>query len=199
MIVTAVIGITIFPLKHKEKSIASQSPQTIAVLPFVDLSPGKGQEHLGDGIADILINALSRAEGLQTSARTSASYFKGKDVTPQEIALKLSAEWILEGSVQVFENQLRVVASLLRVADGITIWTDRYDRGLADIFGVEDEIARTLVDRLKIKIMGDKKAPLVNAGTANVEAYIFWAITWRGKPGSTIALMRSGTSKKPAS
>ncbi len=171
VVVLAAIGIAIWRFHLRKGSSVGQSPKTIAVLPFVDLSPGKGQEHLGDGIADILINALNGVEGLRTSARTSAFYFKGKDATPPEISLKLNAEWILEGSVQVFDNRLRVVASLLRAADGITIWTERYDRSQVDILAVEDEIARSVVDSLKVKIMGVTKAPLVKAGTANVEVY----------------------------
>jgi adenylate cyclase len=171
VVVAAVIGVVVGPPKLKERSFGPGSAKSIAVLPFVDLSSDKGQEHLGDGIADILINALNRGAGLRTAARTSAFYFKGKDVTPEEIGRKLRVEWILEGSVQAYENTLRVVASLLRAADGTTLWTEKYDRNRADIFAVEDEIARSVVDSLKVKIMGDRRAPLVKPGTANVEAY----------------------------
>ena len=171
VVLVAVIGFEIGRPRLKEKVSGSQMTQNIAVLPFVDLSPDKGNEHVCDGITDILINALNRVEGLRTSARTSAFYFKGKDATPEEIARKLKVEWILEGSVQVFENRLRVIASLLRAADGKTLWTERYDRNRADIFAVEDEIARSVVDSLKVRIMGDEKAPLVKPGTADVEAY----------------------------
>ncbi|OGD18118.1 MAG: hypothetical protein A2W03_14700 [Candidatus Aminicenantes bacterium RBG_16_63_16] len=169
--VLAVIGILVRPTKLGEKSPGPQTVKRIVILPFVDLSPDKAQEHLGDGIADILINALHRVEGLRTAARTSAFYFKGKDVTPKEIGRKLNVEWILEGSVQVSENRMRVVASLLSAADGFQLWTERYDRDPVDIFAVEDEIARMVVDSLKVKIMGEKKAPLVKPGTANREAY----------------------------
>ncbi len=170
-VLVAVIGFVIGRLRLIEKASGSQTTQNVAVLPFVDLSPDKGHEHVCDGITDILINGLNSVEGLRTSARTSAFYFKGKDATPEEIARKLKVEWILEGSVQVSENRLRVIASLLRAADGKTLWTERYDRNRADIFAVEDEIARSVVDSLKVRIMGDEKAPLVKPGTANVEAY----------------------------
>jgi len=143
----------------------------VAVLPFIDLSPDKSQEHIAEGISDILINTLNRVEGLRIAARTSAFYFKGKDVTTAEIGRRLNVEWILEGSAQVSENRLRVLASLIRAADGSTVWTDRYDRDQFDIFAVEDEIARRVVDNLKVRIMGDKRAPLIKTGTANLEAY----------------------------
>jgi len=166
-----VVGILIRPTKLGDKSPGPQTVKRIAILPFVNLSPDKGQEHLGDGIADILINALNSVEGLRTAARTSAFYFKGKDFTPKEIGRQLNVEWILEGSVQAYENRLRVVASLLRAADGTTLWTEKYDRNPADIFAVEDEIARSVADSLKVRIMGDRKAPIIKPGTANVEAY----------------------------
>jgi TolB-like protein len=171
VVIATVIGIVIWPPKLNKESPAAQTSKRIAVLSFADLSPDKAYEHLGDGIADILINALNRVEGLQTSARTSAFYFKGKNAAPEEIARKLRVEWILEGSVQVFERRMRVVASLLRAVDGTTLWTERYDRSAVDIFAVEDEIARSVVDSLKVKIIGDQKAPLIKPGTANVEAY----------------------------
>jgi adenylate cyclase len=169
--VLVVVGILVRPTRLGEKISGLQTVKRIAILPFVDLSPDKAQEHLGDGIADILINALNGVEGLRTAARTSAFYFKGKDVTPKEIGRKLNVEWILEGSVQVSDTRMRVVASLLSAADGFQLWTERYDRNSVDIFAVEDEIARSVVDSLKVKIMGEKTTPLVKPGTANVAAY----------------------------
>jgi TolB-like protein len=135
------------------------------------LSPDKSREHIAEGISDILINTLNRVEGLRSPGWTSAFYFKGKDVTPAEIGRRLKVEWLLEGSVQIDGNKLRVTADLLRAADGTTVWTDRYDRDQFDIFAVEDEIARRVVDNLKLKIMGEGRAPLIRIGTQNVEAY----------------------------
>jgi TolB-like protein len=108
---------------------------------------------MGDGISDIVINTLNRVEGLRVAARASAFFFKEKNVTPAEIGRNLKVEWILEGSVQVSGNRLRVVASLLRVTDGYTVWADRYDRDLVDISAVADEIARMVAANLKVKIM----------------------------------------------
>ncbi len=176
--ILVVVGLLPGPIRFAKRSPGPQTIRTIAVLPFVDLSPGKDQEHLGDGIADILINALNGVEGLRTAARTSAFHFKGAKATPQEISRKLEVEWILEGSVQIHENKLRVVATLLNAADGYELWSERYDRNPADIFAVEDEIARRVVDNLKVSINGRRGAPLVRPGTQNLEAYSFYLNGW---------------------
>ncbi len=169
--VLVIVELLVGPARFTKSTAGPQTVKSIAVLPFVDLSPGKDQEHLGDGIADILINALNAIEGLRTPARTSAFYFKGKDATPEEIGEKLKVEWILEGSVQVHENRLRVVATLVSADDGFELWTEKYDRNLADIFAIEDEIARRVVDNLKIRIAGERGTLLVKPGTVNIEAY----------------------------
>jgi adenylate cyclase len=166
-----VVGYLIRPIRFAKRAPVPQAVNSVAVLPFVDLSPARDQEHLGDGIADILINALNGIEGLRTSARTSAFYFKGTKATPREIGERLKADWILEGSVQVQEGKLRVIATLLSAADGDLLWTERYDRDQADIFAVEDEIARRVVDNLKVKIIGDTGGSLIKPGTQNLEAY----------------------------
>jgi adenylate cyclase len=171
VVVLVIVGLLVRQTRFGETSPGTQAVKSIAVLPFVDLSPDKGQEHLGDGIADILINALNRIEGLRTAARISAFYFKGKAVSPKEIGRKLKVGWILEGSVQVYENRLRIVASLLSAGDGYQLWTERYDRNPADIFAVEDEIARSVVKALQIKLSSGDKPLLINRGTKDREAY----------------------------
>ena len=170
-VVGVVAGSLIWRSRPPDAPSDPQAAKSVAILPFVDLSPDKSQEHIGDGISDILINTLNRVEGLRSPGRTSAFYFKEKDVTTAEIGRRLNVEWILEGSVQISENRIRVVASLLRAADGTTVWTDRYDREEFDIFAVEDDIARRVVDNLKLKIMSEGGTPLIRIGTQNVEAY----------------------------
>jgi TolB-like protein len=170
-VMAVVAGSLIWRFRRHEAPSAPPAAKSVAILPFVDLSPDKSQEHIAEGISDILINTLNRVEGLRSPGWTSAFYFKGKDVTPAEIGRRLKVEWLLEGSVQIDGNKLRVTADLLRAADGTTVWTDRYDRDQFDIFAVEDEIARRVVDNLKVRIMGDKRAPLIKPGTANLEAY----------------------------
>jgi adenylate cyclase len=184
--VLVVAGLLPGLIRFTKRSPAPLTVKTIAVLPFVDLSPDKSQEHIADGIADILINTLNRVEGLRIPGRTSAFYFKGKDVTTAEIGRKLKVEWLLEGSVQVDGNRLRVTASLLRAADGTSLWAERYDHSQADIFAVEDDIVRRVVAGLKVKLMGNETGPLVKPGTANLEAhklYLQGRYLW-GKRGS---------------
>ncbi len=170
-VIALVSAFLIWRGRPRGEMTALQAAKGIAVLPFVDLSLDKSQEHIGDGISDILINTLNRVEGLRVPARTSAFYFKGKDVTPAEIGRRLKVEWILEGSVQVEGKRLRVVATLLRAADGTSLWAERYDRNEFDIFAVEDDIARMVVNSLKVKAMGQTNASLIKAGTKNPEAH----------------------------
>jgi adenylate cyclase len=171
VILLVVAGLLVRLTRLGEKSPSPQTVKSVAVLPFVDLGPDRAQEHLGDGIADILINALSRVEGVRTPARTSAFYFKGKDVTPGEIGRKLRVDWILEGSVQVYERKLRVVASLLNASDGYQLWTERYDRNPVDIFAIEDDIALSVIKALQIRLSAADKSQVTRHGTNNPEAY----------------------------
>jgi adenylate cyclase len=171
LVILIIAGLLISRTQPGKEPPGLQPVKSIAFLPFVDLSPDKSQEQIGDGISDILINTLDRIEGLRIPARTSAFYFKGKNVTPAEIGQKLKVEWILEGSVQISDNRLRVVANLLRAADGTTVWADRYDRNQFDIFAVEDDIAQAVAKALKTKVLRRPGVRLVNPGTQNVEAY----------------------------
>ncbi len=148
-----------------------QSVKGVAILPFVDLSPGKEYEYLCDGMVDALINALGSVEGLRVPGRTSAFYFKGKNVPLREIGKKLNVGYVLEASVQVEGGKLRVLPRLSSVADGYQIWSEKYDRGRADIFAIEDDVARMVVENLRVWIMAEKRTPLVKPGTANPEAH----------------------------
>jgi TolB-like protein len=111
-----------------------RGPSSVAVLPFVDMSPAKDQEYLGDGIAEELINALVRVQNLRVVARTSAFAFKGANVDVREIGHKLNVDTVLEGSVRTLGNRLRVTAQLISVADGFHLWSERFDRELVDVF-----------------------------------------------------------------
>ena len=108
--------------------------KSIAVLPFVDMSPQKDQEYFCDGITDELINSLTHIEGLKVIARTSSFAFKGKNEDIREIGNKLTVETLLEGSVRKSGNQLRITAQLIKVKDGSHLWSQQYDRSLEDIF-----------------------------------------------------------------
>ena len=150
---------------------ASGERPSIAVLPFANMSGGAEDEFFSDGISEEIINALARIQGLRVAARTSTFSFKGKAAEISEIARKLNVTTVLEGSVRKSGNRLRITAQLVNVADGFQLWSERYDRQLKEVFDVQDEIARTIVDRLKVTLGGEQQQPLVKAGTENLEAY----------------------------
>jgi tetratricopeptide (TPR) repeat protein len=118
-----------------------------------------------------LINSLSRIKDLRVVARTSAFSFKGKDADIREIGKRLNVKTILEGSVRKAGNRLRITTQLVNVEEDFPIWSDRYDRELEDVFAIQDDIAKSIVNALKIEVLGEKEAPLVKAHTENPEAY----------------------------
>jgi TolB-like protein/tetratricopeptide (TPR) repeat protein len=123
-------------------------PDSIAVLPFVSMSQNVDDEHLADGIAEEIINALAQMPGLKVAARTSAFSFKGKDTDLKEIGATLGVGRVLEGSLRRAGDRLRVTAQLINVADGFHLWSERYDRELVDIFAIQDEIAQAIAGRI---------------------------------------------------
>jgi TolB-like protein/Tfp pilus assembly protein PilF len=144
--------------------------KSIAVLPFADMSPGKDQEYMSDGIAEELINLLAQAPDLKVIARTSSFSFKGQQLEVAEIAKKLNVAHVLEGSVRTSGDQMRVTAQLIRAADSTHVWSEKYDRPLKDIFKVQDEIASAIVEALQIKLMGNTLSRR-QGGTQNLQAY----------------------------
>ena len=158
---------------ESSKEIASQAEThpSIAVLPFADLSPSRDQEYFCDGMAEEIINALTHLEGLRVVARTSAFAFKGKHQDIREVGRKLSVGTILEGSVRKAGNRVRITAQLIKVADGYHIWSEKFDRDLSDVFAIQDEISLAIVDRLKLKLLGDEKEKMLKRYTQNPEAY----------------------------
>src|SRR5205085_794512 len=125
---------------------------SIAVLPFADLSPKRDQDYFAEGIAEELTTVLSKVAGLRVAGRTSAFAFKGKDAQSSEIGEKLNVGAILEGSIRKSGDQLRVTAQLVDSKNGYAIWSDRYDRKESDVFAVEDELAASIANALKLKL-----------------------------------------------
>jgi TolB-like protein/tetratricopeptide (TPR) repeat protein len=121
---------------------------SIAILPFVNMSEDKENEYFGDGLAEELLNLLAKVEGLRVAARTSTFYFKDKDATIADVAQALNVDTVLEGSVRRSGDTIRVVAQLIRADDSTHIWSERYDRPLTDIFQVQDDIANQIVAAL---------------------------------------------------
>jgi serine/threonine protein kinase/Tfp pilus assembly protein PilF len=149
----------------------SEGKNSIAVLPFVDLSPEKDQEYFCDGLAEELISVLSMISELQVVARTSAFSFKGKNVDIREIGRKLNVLTMLEGSVRKSGNRLRITAQLINTEDGFHLWTERYDREMDDIFAIQDDISLAIVNSLKLKLLRAEKEAVVKRHTENIEAY----------------------------
>ena len=140
-------------------------PPSIAVLPFADMSPGKDQEYFSDGIAEEILNALAQVEGLRVAGRTSSFSFKGKSEDLGAIAQKLHVAHLLEGSVRKEGNHLRITAQLIAAADGYHVWSKTFDRELTGVFAVQDEIAKAIVEALRLKLLPGK------ARVTNPEAY----------------------------
>jgi len=141
--------------------------KSIAVLPFVDMSPDKDQEYMSDGIAEELLNLLAKIPQLKVASRSSAFQFKGEKIDLVDVAHKLKVAYVLEGSVRKAGNQIRITAQLIKADDGFHLWSESYDRSLDNIFAIQDEISAAVVDALKIELLGD--AP--KAKVVNPEAY----------------------------
>jgi non-specific serine/threonine protein kinase len=154
----------------QEKKIA----HTVAVLPFTNMSNDKEQEYFCDGMAEDIINDLAHLEGLQVIARTSSFALKNKKLDIREIGMKLGAHSIVEGSVRKAGNRLRITALLINVADGFHLWSERYDRELEDVFAIQDEIAKNIVQALEIKLSKREKGVLGKVKTQDVQAYDFY-------------------------
>ena len=128
------------------------SEKSIAVLPFNDLSPSKDHAYFGEGIAEELQGALAKVDGLRVAARRSSFWFKDRQAELGEIASKLNVGHVLEGSVRRDGNRVRITAELINAGDGFTIWTETYEREMHGIFALQDEITRSIVDTLKLKL-----------------------------------------------
>ena len=161
---------------------------SIAVLPFVNMSPDKEQEYFADGISEELLNLLAQVPDLRVIARTSSFSFKGKDVDIAEIARKLNVANVLEGSVRKSGDTLRITAQLVRASDSSHLWSQTYDRQMTDVFKVQDEIAANVVRELKVSLLG--AAP--TARETNPEAYaLYLQARQLGRQGTAEAYAKS--------
>ena len=155
---------------QSEKIDPSIKP-SIAVLPFLDLSPEKDQEYFSDGIAEEILNTLTKVEGLRVAARTSSFAFKGRNKDILTIGERLNVDYVLEGSVRKAGNTIRITVELINVADGFQLWAEKYDRELTSVFAIQDEISQAIATALQIEIIGNAGDPLVKTSTTNIEAY----------------------------
>ena len=167
--IIAILALSIFLTTRVRKHVApGAGPEvaSIAVLPFADLSPDRDQEYFCDGMTEEIIDALAKVDGFRVVARTSSFAFKGKQQDIREIGKKLNVGAVLEGSVRKDGNLLRVTAQLNSVADGYHLWSQTYERELKDVFAVQDEIAKAIVNTLQLKLATPQPKR-----AANVEAY----------------------------
>ena len=162
---------------------AAEGPPSIAVLPFHNLSDDKEQEYFSDGLAEEIISALAPLPQLKVIARTSAFAFKGKNLDVRTIADTLGVSHVLEGSVRRSGNRIRVTVQLIAASDGTRLWSERFDREMADVFAVQDEIAAAIAAALKVKFAGTSETrqrytPKLEAWEALLKARHFhWKVT----------------------
>jgi eukaryotic-like serine/threonine-protein kinase len=144
---------------------------SIAVLPFLSLGSDREQDYFANGLTDELINALARLDGLRVVSRTTVFQFKGQAIDVRELARRLQVVAVLEGSVREAAGRVRITVQLVKAADGFQLWAEQYDRPLDNVFAVQDEIVRNIVDKLAARLQGSPQDPLVKLSTRNLQAY----------------------------
>jgi adenylate cyclase len=153
---------------------ADQPVPAIAVLPFADMSPEKDQDHFCEGMAEEIINSLTRIRGVQVASRTSSFQFKDTTLDIHSVGEQLNVNTVLEGSVRKAGDHLRVTAQLINVEDGYHIWSEGYDRELKDVFGIQKEIAENVAKAFQLSISPDAEKAIERQHTQNIEAYEFY-------------------------
>jgi len=159
-----------FPVSAQPPAKAAPGP-SVAILPFLDMSPAHDQEYFCDGIAEEIINALCCVRGLRIASRTSSFQFKGRSADVREIGKALGVDAVLEGSVRKAGERVRVTAQLVGATDGYHVWSESFDRNLEDVFAIQTEIAQRLVKALRVSLTPQENALLERGGTRNAEAY----------------------------
>ena len=170
LVLGAVVAAFMIVSRRPTTSLTAIPENSIAVLPFVDMSAGKDQEYFSDGISEELLNLLAKIPQLQVTARTSSFAFKGKEIGVPEIARTLHVANVLEGSVRKAGNSVRITAQLIKAGTDAHLWSQTYDRKLDDIFAIQDEIAADVVKQLKVTLLS--AAP--KARTTDPEAYALY-------------------------
>jgi adenylate cyclase len=158
-------------LSEKRQSLQLPDKPSIAVLPFVNMSSDPEQEYFSDGITEDLITDLSKLSGLFVISRNSVLTYKGKAIKPEQVSAELGVRYLLEGSIRKANNRVRITAQLIDAATGYHLWAERYDRNLQDIFALQDEVARSIVSSLQVKLTESDQHRLGRPLTTNLEAY----------------------------
>jgi adenylate cyclase len=151
--------------------VAKTQRPSICVLPFANMSGDAEQEYFSDGISEDIITDLSKISALHVVSRNTAFTFKGKAVDVGQVATQLKVSHVLEGSVRKAAGRVRITAQLIDGANDSHLWAERYDRDLNDIFAIQDEISRAIVNALKVKLLPEEEKAIEGRGTHNVDAY----------------------------
>ena len=178
-ILVALVGFGAYSMVNPRAVVRPESIQSIAVLPFADLSAAGDQAYFADGVTEELINRLARLEEIRVAGRTSSFAFRGRDASLEEIADRLGVEAVVEGSLRRDGDQLRVSVELVDVATGFQIWSESYDRTVDDIFAIQDDIATAIVDALRVQLVPGTSR--LRAGTSSVrahDAYLLGLARW---------------------
>jgi TolB-like protein/DNA-binding winged helix-turn-helix (wHTH) protein/Flp pilus assembly protein TadD len=172
LVLVAATGIgAYFRVARNRANAPVLSNNSIAVLPFADMSPAQDQEYFSDGLAEQLINDLAKVSGLKVVGRSSAFQFRGKNEDLREVGRKLGVANILEGSVRKEGNRVRITVALTKVDDGFQLWTETYDRQVNHIFGAQDEIARAVTGALQVKLLSPSNPEHSPDSRTNPDAY----------------------------
>jgi TolB-like protein/Tfp pilus assembly protein PilF/DNA-binding XRE family transcriptional regulator len=175
----------------------------IAVLPFLNRSGDPENVYLCEGLAEELINALTRIKSCMVVARASAFSFRGQDVDVREIGRRLNVDTVLGGTIQRAGDRLRVTAQLTDAGNGFQFWSERYDRQITDVFAIQDEIALAIIKQLKVELLSKERAELLTQKSKNLEAYNLYLkgrYYWAQRPqgiGKAIDYFRQAIDKEP--
>jgi adenylate cyclase len=183
---------------------ARGAKHSICVLPFTNISGDPEQEYFSDGISEDIITDLSKVSALQVASRNTAFTFKGRRIGIPQVARQLGVSHVLEGSVRKSGNRVRITAQLIEAASDSHIWAERYDRDLTDIFALQDEISRAIVDALKIRLAPEEKKAIAHRSTTNPEAYQlylmarkYWLGGWQRRRELIVRLCRRALDLDP--
>ncbi len=152
----------------------TSSAKSVAVLPFANMSNDADNEYFADGMAEEIINALSKIQSLRVASRTVSFALKGKNEDLAEVGKKLHVSTVLDGSVRRMGNRLRITAQLVNVADGYQLWSERYDREMEDVFAIQDDISQSIVKALRVILTEGEKKQIEKVRAVNVQAYDYY-------------------------
>ncbi|NKK69887.1 tetratricopeptide repeat protein [Rhizobium leguminosarum bv. viciae] len=169
-----VYTVTLTPPSSAKLVAQNRNTCFIAVLPFTNMSGDADQDYFSDGITEDIITDLSKISSLHVVPRNTIFTYKGISVKVKRLAQELGVRYVLEGSVRIVGNRVRISGQLIDTANGDHLWAERYDRDMTDIFAIQDEITHAIVGQLKVRLLPEEKKAIANEPTANVEAYTYY-------------------------